>query len=200
MALSGKGIKLTLKGEKRLQEKIKKGIIKLSDGKKLHARIGVNLLKIIDKGFRTQGIATTGKKWKGLSENTIYARRRKSSKILQDTGNLRRSFVMDFSEKQVKVGTALAFAEVHEKGGRKKYIIRPLRKKALAFPHPGSENKLKKHSIRRFNRLTGFVSKSVIHPKAKKRKMLPIKSIAQGIITKTYDNFIKQQLKLSGLI
>lgn len=187
MALGEGGIQLTLKGSKELLKKLKKGTVKISAKKMLHARIGINLLKLINKGFKTEGVAVTGKKWKGLAASTQAGRRRGGGKggprILQDKGILRQSFTMNVKSKEVRVGTAIKYSKVHEFGGRKKYIIRPKNKRALMFMGP-----------------KGVVfAKSVVHPKLAKRKMLPVNKIAQALITKTYDNFVKEGLKKARL-
>lgn len=182
------GIQLTLKGSKKLQRRLKKGTVKLSNRTKYHARIGVGLLKLINRGFKTEGVAVTGKKWKELADSTVFARRKGKGKggpkILQDKGILRESFTMEAKRNEVRVGTALKYSEVHEKGGKKSYIIKPKNKKALKFI--GS---------------TGgpVFARQVTHPPLAKRKMLPTKDIGQKLVTKTYNNFIKQELKKAGL-
>jgi phage gpG-like protein len=164
MALSREGIKLTLKGNREFQRKLKAGIIKLSDGRKLHARIGTNLLKVIDKGFRTEGVAVTGRRWRNLKPATIRQRRRGpgtgNAKILQDTGRLKGSFTMEFKEDEVRVGTAVVYSEVHEKGSRRK------RGRGGGIP---------------------------------KRPMLPVRGVAQPIVNRTYDRFVEEALRRSGL-
>lgn len=188
MALGDKGIQITLKGNKEFQKKLKKGIVKLSNGKKYHSRIGINLLKLIDKGFKTEGVAVTGKKWKDLASSTLFARRKgtgkKGPRILQDKGILRQSFTMQAEDKEVRVGTAVKYSEVHEKGGRKSYLIKAKNKKTLKFMGSSGD----------------FVfPKQVTHPKLPKRKILPTNKIAQALVRKTYDNFIKEQLRKSRL-
>jgi phage gpG-like protein len=188
MALGDRGIQITLKGNKEFQEKLKRGSIKLSDGVKLHSRMGVNLLKLVDKGFKTEGEATTGKKWKGLAASTKFARRKgkgkKGPKILQDKGILRASFTSQPEKKKVRVGTAINYAEVHEFGGKKSYIIKAKNKKTLKFMGSSGD----------------FVfPKQITHPKLPKRKILPTRKIAQALVTRTYDNFIKESLKSSRL-
>lgn len=187
MALGDKGIQITLKGNKEFQQKLKKGSVLLSDGVKLHSRMGVNLLKLVDKGFKTEGEAV-GKKWKKLAASTVFARRKgkgkKGPRILQDKGILRQSFDMKPKEKEVRVGTAIKYSEVHEKGGKKSYLIKAKNKKTLKFMGSSGD----------------FVFPTqVTHPKLAKRKMLPTNKIAQALVKKTYDNFIKEQLRKSRL-
>jgi phage gpG-like protein len=188
MPLGDKGIQITLKGDKEFQKKLKKGITKLSNGKRYHSRIGINLLKLVDKGFKTEGVAVTGKKWKGLASSTIFARRKgkgkKGPRILQDKGILRQSFTMQAKDKEVRVGTAIKYSEVHEKGGKKSYIIKPKNKKVLKFIGSGGKD---------------IFARQVKHPKLAKRKMLPKRDIGQALVTKTYNNFIKEELRKARL-
>ena len=95
-----------------------RSITRFSDGKKLHSRIGINLLKWIDKNFREDG---TEKRWPPLSSTTIKLRRRGSSKPLQDKGLLRRSFLANPSDDQVAVGTVDIRSSTHEKGRKQKW-------------------------------------------------------------------------------
>lgn len=190
--MAEQGIEITFSGIKEFQDKIEKGEIKLSDMRKYHARLGVNYLRWINKNFRRQGVE---KKWKRLKrESTIFARRKKSSKILQDTGLLRKSFTSKFSTTEVRVGTAVKHSRVHEEGGKKTYIIRPKRKRVLAFPHARGNVILKKLGFRR-RTIRGFFAQEVHHPPLPKRKMLPSRKLAQNIARQTYIKFIKEALE-----
>jgi phage gpG-like protein len=184
MAVKGQGIGITLKGLKEFNKKMVEGNKKVSDGRRLHARIGINILKLVDKGFKTEGVAVTGKKWKKISAATRAARRkgpgRGGPRILQDSGDLRRSFAMDFNEKEARVGSAIKYSKVHEFGGRKKYIIKPRRKKSLRYIN---------------SRGAWVFSKEVTHPPLPRRKMLPTRKIGHQVVNKTVDNFVKKAYK-----
>jgi phage gpG-like protein len=187
--MAEQGVEITIEGEKEFQDRLKKAEISLSDMRKYHARLGVNYLKWINKNFRRQGIE---KKWERINtESTVFARRKKSTKILQNTGTLRNSFTSKFNEREVRVGTAIKYARVHEEGGKKTYIIRPKRKKTLAFPHARGTAVLKKMALRRGS-IRGFFAQEVHHPPLPKRKMLPSRKLAQNIATQTYLKFIKE--------
>jgi phage gpG-like protein len=109
----GSGITFTLKGWKEFSEGMSSSLIKFSDSKRMHARIGINFLKWIDKNFREEG---TERKWPPLSPTTIKLRRKGSSKPLQDKGLLRRSFIAKPTSEQVAVGTKDIRSSTHEKG------------------------------------------------------------------------------------
>ncbi len=190
--MADQGIEITFKGLKEFQEKLERGEIELKDMRKFHARLGVNYLRWINKNFRRQGIE---KKWKRLEpQSTIFARRKKSSKILQDKGILRNSFTSRFNHTEVRVGSAIKYSQVHEEGGKKTYTIRPKRKKVLAFPHSQGNRILRKLALRRGN-IRGFFAQEVRHPPLPKRKMLPSRRLAQNIATQTYIKFIREALQ-----
>jgi len=194
MATEDQGIQITLKGLTEFNKKMKEGNTRMKEGKRLHARIGINLLKLVDKGFKTEGVAVTGKKWKSLAGSTRAARRkgpgRGGPKILQDSGDLRRSFAMDYQEKMTRVGTALKYSAYHEYGGKKSYKI-----VAKGLKHHHEE--LRSRAMLRFMNAQGqwVFRREVIHPPLPQRKMLPTKKIGQEIVNKTVDNFIKDSYK-----
>lgn len=80
--------------------------------------MGLRLLSDVDKQFRTEG-SHFGKKWAPLKESTIARRRRGSSRILQDSGRLKTSFI-DFGVKinrtQGIIGSMVEYASDHEFG------------------------------------------------------------------------------------
>ena len=63
----------------------------------------------------------SGKKWKPLSEKTKKIRRKKhkkgNMKILQDSGELRRSIQYEAGNHYVKVGSVLKYARIQQSGG-----------------------------------------------------------------------------------
>lgn len=95
--------------------------------------IGFRLLKWVDDNFKAGGIEH---KWAPLRPNTVAARRKGSSAILQDTGRLKQSFVQKVDRESVTVGSSLLLAEWHHYGTRP-YEIRPKRAKALRFVTAG---------------------------------------------------------------
>ena len=103
----------------------------------LYKRIGVNLLNEISNTFKEE--SHEGRAWKPLSIATISIRRkgggRGRPKILQDTGTLKRSFVMDANNTRIKIGTPIKYASKHEFGFRQipQRKMLPSRKKALSL-------------------------------------------------------------------
>lgn len=190
--MAKQGIEIKFEGLKEFQKRFEKSQIELANMRKYHARLGVVFLKWINKNFKRQGIEG---KWKKLeTDSTIFARRKKSSKILQNTGILRNSFTSKVSQKEVRVGTAIKHAQVHEEGGKKTYIIRPKNRKTLAFPHARGTAIIKKMALRRGS-MRGFFAQEVHHPPLPKRKMLPSRRLAQNIATQTYLKFAKEVIE-----
>lgn len=183
------GITLDIKGIPELQKKLSNSAEKISDKQKIHARIGINILRFVDKNFRQEGIE---KKWDKLADSTVFARRKSSKKILQDTGRLRKSFTIKFNSIKVEVGTAVKYAPVHEFGGKGFYTIRPIRNNFLAFPHPkgNATVKLKGKAPTSGFFIGGFLGRTINHPPLKKRKMLPTKKKTEQLAGDVIDNFI----------
>jgi phage gpG-like protein len=129
--------------------------------RELHRRWGIRTLNWIDLNFRQQG-ALTGTPWAKLRPLTIAQRRRGSQSILQDTGELRRSFVMQFNSSGVAVGSPLFYAEFHEEGRTGPWEIRPkYLDGVLAFKGTNGET---------------IFAKVVKHPGYPARRMLPRQS------------------------
>lgn len=134
-------------GTKRLQEKFSKLAFSVRDRRPLMKRIGVLLLNEVSKNFETE--SHEGTPWKELAPLTIRRRRiglgAGSPKILQDTGTLKRSFVMQPTRDTVVVGVPnktvivdgkklnLQYAEHHEegKGNTPKRKMLPSERRAL---------------------------------------------------------------------
>jgi phage gpG-like protein len=156
-------VSIKVKGADEIERKFNKLARKVKNRVPLYKRIGVNLLNEISHTFRTE--THEGKRWKPLKMSTMLARRRgpragkaitiarrkertvAQPKILQDTGTLRRSFVMDVSRRYVKVhvdpkkrtfkegkfvGSPMEYAPFHEFGeGVPKRPMLPSKKRAL---------------------------------------------------------------------
>ena len=116
--------------------------------------VGDRHLKWVNDNFKGEGIET---KWKKLSANTVAGRRKKSNKILQDTGRLKQSFVKKLRSSSVEVGTQDKRAKWHHEGTDKFDI--PVGKKGLL----------------RFVTADGiaFTQKTIKHPGLPKRPLLP---------------------------
>ena len=107
-------------GTKRLQAKFSKLAEGIQRRRPLFNRIGVQLLNAVMQNFKEQG--HEGTPWTPLSRFTI-ARRRKGrgvkksrGRILEDTGELRRSFAIEATEQSVRVGSPKIYAPTHEFG------------------------------------------------------------------------------------
>ena len=107
-------------GTKRLQAKFSQLAEGIKKRKPLFNRIGVQLLNAVMQNFKEQG--HEGTPWTPLSRFTI-ARRRKGrgvkkgrGRILEDTGELRRSFAIEATDQSVRVGSPKIYAPTHEFG------------------------------------------------------------------------------------
>lgn len=136
--------------------------------------IGLRQLKWINDNFKSEGKLAGG--WHPLSPNTVAARRKGSSRILQDTGRLRQSFTSKLEgSSSVWVGTNVEYAGVHEHGGKSWYDIRPVRRKALAFMT-----------------VDGMAfAKFVRHPPMPRRRMLPTEAEARRLAVGLIDAKIR---------
>lgn len=91
---------------------------KIDDTKPALIKVGLIMIRSIDKNFRAQG---RPRKWYLLSPMTIGLRRSKQKatiKILQDTGRLKGSITSQAHKDHVKVGTSLEKAPLLHFGGR----------------------------------------------------------------------------------
>lgn len=139
----------------------------------------------IDQNFRRQGIE---KRWKRLAPGTVEARRRGSSRILQDTGKLKQSFSTAVGGSTAKVGTLINYAEFHDQGTRP-YQIFPVNRKFLTIPDPSGPVVF---SQGRLAGKRGFFSKGVNHPGLPQRQLLPSKALAERLAERTIVAVIKK--------
>ena len=107
-------------GTKRLQVKFSKLAEGIKKRRPLFNRIGVQMLNAIMLNFKEQG--HEGTPLAPVSKFTI-ARRRKGpgakkgrGRILEDTGELRRSFAIEATDQSVRVGSPKIYAPTHEFG------------------------------------------------------------------------------------
>lgn len=107
-------------------------------------QIGITMIASVDKNFEYEGRPV---RWAPLSAMTLAMRRNRnkaSAKILQDTGNLRRSITYDIREdgEAVAIGTSVPYAAIHQYGGKIRIPARtivPKKAKALRFIVNGKE-------------------------------------------------------------
>lgn len=102
-------------------------------------KIGMTMLSSINQNFEMEG---RPEKWESLSPMTLAMRRnkkKKSSKILQDTGLLKGSITYDATREggtAVAIGTNKKYGKVHQFGGKIRIPARtiiPKNAKALRF-------------------------------------------------------------------
>jgi len=124
-----------------VQEAITVLINKLDQPVQLMESIGTVLTSTTAQNFLSQGRP----RWLGLKNP---GPKRKNGMILQDTGRLRDSIVMESTGNSVTIGTNVVYAPIHQLGGHTKaHVIKPKNKQALAFNgkfakkvnHPGSK-------------------------------------------------------------
>lgn len=74
----------------------------------------------IEEAFEAEADPETGRSWKPLAEATREAREKRghSGKILQETGLLAASFQQQTGSDFAEVSTNLAYAAIHQFGGR----------------------------------------------------------------------------------
>ena len=110
---------------------------KLKQRTRIHRLIALELLKIVSRNFDTESNSGTrwaplkaGGRWRSVSGAKGKKVRflDKSARILQDTGNLRRSFAEIYSADVAGVGsTNVEYARAHEKGVPKRNLpARPM--------------------------------------------------------------------------
>lgn len=74
------------------------------------------LTKAISDRFRS-ATAWDGSAWRPLAASTVRQRRKKSNKILQDTGVLKNSISVTAGKRSITFGTAVPYAGIHQFGG-----------------------------------------------------------------------------------
>lgn len=143
--------------------------------------IGEAELRWINENFRTEGGKVGG--WRPLSPNTIAAKG--SSRILQDTGELRKSFVYHIiSDRIVQVGSGKEYASYHERGTRP-YIIRPRNLRWELTTDKNGNKRMVRKGMLSFITVDGRVfATQVRHPGLPKRRMLPTVEEAKEIARK----------------
>lgn len=112
---------------------------------------GLALQKVSRDAFANQADPATGEKWKALKNprGDLAKSPGSTSPILSDRGTLKRSIIFDaFPDGSVIIGSNLAYAPIHQKGGRTSpHTIKPRNGNALKFlgiyrklvHHPGSD-------------------------------------------------------------
>lgn len=121
-------IDVRIEGLNKLQNKLSDITNKLKGAKQFYSSVGAYIQRQTIKERFDKEQTPEGEKWKPLKPSTIKARnkRHKTSrmKILQDTGELRRSIKYEADNEKVKVGSNLIYARTHQ-FGRDKIPARP---------------------------------------------------------------------------
>lgn len=92
---------------------------KLSNKNKLMVAIAETMRTAVLKNFETEG-SRIGKPWQRLSHKTISQREKKGywpGKILQRTGQLKKSVISSYGEDYAQVSTNLIYAAIQNYGG-----------------------------------------------------------------------------------
>ena len=174
----------------------------------LHARYAIIASQWIDRNFQQEGGLVGG--WRRLRPNTIAGRRKGSSRVLQDTGLLRASFVPAWDEKAAVVGSASKVSLWHEKGTKGSpetpYPIRPKKPGGvLAFPVatggilvPILPKGFKKGDLifgKKLKSRRMMFARMVMHPGLPRRRMLPEEADLKPALLRTTINYIKEQAR-----
>jgi len=175
MAATGTGVRM--KGGPALINRMDKLGGAIQRKFEMHRRIGIELVKWGQRNFKASGLEH---KWKPLKRSTVAARRKGSSKPLQDTGRLRQSFLhFRATESMVRWGSPMKIA---------------------SYAHFGTkahEIKAKKKLFLKFTGVSGkpVFRKSVKHPGTPPRPLLPSNRLADRIAKTTIDGYIKEHIK-----
>jgi phage virion morphogenesis protein len=110
-----------------LKNRVNKQLEIIKSSKDLLPKIAVLMYQSVMENFRQEG--TDKEKWKPLAITTIKSRKKRSNKILQDTGYLRTSIMPVVEKGEAIVGTNVKYARIHQFGGiiNKKFVKIPKR-------------------------------------------------------------------------
>ena len=121
-------INIRVEGIKQLQQKLKVTANKLSNMRQFWSSVGSYVQRQTIRERFNKEQSPDGQKWKSLAPSTIQHRKKRhkkgNMKILQDTGELRRSITYEAENNCVKVGSKLKYARTHQ-FGRGKIPARP---------------------------------------------------------------------------
>lgn len=130
-------IEFTIQSKGVLKKFFDKVIRRLDNPKTALQKASLVMLRSIDKNFRAEG---RPRKWTALAPMTVGFRRKKSKRILQDTGRLKGSITAQVHKDFAKIGTNLAYAPLLHKGGMTKpktlRIKQHKRRQTRAFGKP----------------------------------------------------------------
>ena len=120
-------ISIQVEGLIRLRQRLKVTVDKLQNMRQFWSSVGMYVQgQTIRERFNKEQ-SPEGQKWKPLADTTKRRKKRHKRgqmKILQDTGELRRSMAYEAGNNSVKVGSVLKYAQTHQ-FGRGKIPARP---------------------------------------------------------------------------
>lgn len=130
-------INVQVQGLKKLQRKLKNAVDMKRSLKPYWQQVGMYLQRQTIKERFDKEQSPNGEKWKPHSEMTKAMRRKRNKtgnmRILQDSGELRRSIQYEAGNNYVKVGSVLKYARIHQFGG----TINVSKKQRGYFHHRG---------------------------------------------------------------
>lgn len=116
-------INIKASGVSRLQQGLKGQLSRLNNLKPFWQLVGMYVQKRTVKERFDKEQSPDGVKWQALSPGRVKQRRRRHKsgqmKILQDTGELRRSIQYEAGNNYVRIGSNLKYARVHQFGSSK---------------------------------------------------------------------------------
>ncbi|MBR1436950.1 MAG: phage virion morphogenesis protein [Synergistaceae bacterium] len=114
-------INIKVEGIKQLQQKLKVTVNKFLNMRQFWSSVGSYVQRQTIRERFNKEQSPDGQKWKPLAPSTIQHRKKRhkkgNMKILQDTGELRRSVTYEADSSFVKVGSKLKYARIHQFGG-----------------------------------------------------------------------------------
>lgn len=110
-------IEFTIQTKGALKRFFDRVIKRLDNPKTALQKASLVMLRSIDKNFRAEG---RPRKWTKLAPMTVGFRRKKSKRILQDTGRLKGSITAQVHKEFAKIGTNLDYAPLQHFGGMTK--------------------------------------------------------------------------------
>ena len=207
--MPGVSMKIDLKGMKQMRNLLQNYAQAIGGNRaELHMRYGIQAMNWIDRNFRAQGGLLATGPWAKLRPNTIAGRRKNTSLVLQDSGQMRQSYQMNFDSQKAVVGSADPKALWHGKG-TKPYTIRPKTAKALAFPVAEGGRAVTvavrlqsaRHGTGKYRKGQKLAfAQEVHHPGLPARRMLPTEQELLPQLLRTSINFLNEKALYLGQI
>jgi len=120
------GVRINVRGEDLLRLKLKRTARDVDNLTRVNRNIAFRMLRLVLLGFRKQAVPGTSDKWTKLSKRRISQLKAKGTttvRILQDTGDLRKSFTIEgTNRRRAVVGTNIVYAGQHHFGFPKRNI------------------------------------------------------------------------------